>query len=182
MDHLGPDDVGSGYPAVPPLGWQAGRPTRTTPSTGEADSDYAVDRRGRLRLRRRPERPTLTTPSTGEADSDYAVDRRGRLGLRRRPERPTRTTPSTGEADSDYVVDRRGRLGLRRRPERPTRDTCLHATEDVVESTWTYRVAREALACFQKHPSQPEQWAGCRRLYLGGVGQGPHGQRRLQRF
>jgi hypothetical protein len=115
----GPDDVGSGCPAVPPLGWQSrlgGRlglhrrpkPTRTTPSTG-----------GLGLVHRRPEKPTRTTPSTGEADSDYTVDRRGRLGIHRRPE-PTRTTPSTG-ADSDYTVDR-SRLGLHRRPE-PTRTT-----------------------------------------------------------
>jgi hypothetical protein len=113
----GPDDVGSGCPAVPPLGWQS--------RLG-----------GRLGLRRRP-KPTRTTPST-EADSDYAVDR-SRLG--RRPE-PTRTTPSTG-ADSDYIVDR-SRLGLvHRRPERPTRDTCLYATGR--GTPWTCRVAREAL-------------------------------------
>ena len=34
------------------LAGPAGRPTRTTPSTGWADSDYAVDRIGRLGLRR----------------------------------------------------------------------------------------------------------------------------------
>ena len=44
MTIYGPDDVGSGYPAVPPLGWQS-RPG------WEANSDYTVDRRGRLLIR-----------------------------------------------------------------------------------------------------------------------------------
>jgi hypothetical protein len=46
------------------------------------------------------------------------------------------------EADSDYTVDRRVRLGIR---------ACMPR-----RTSWTYRVAREVLACFQGHLSQPE--------------------------
>jgi hypothetical protein len=46
------------------------------------------------------------------------------------------------EADSDYTVDRRGRLWIR---------ACIPR-----RMSWTYRVAREVLACFQGHLSQPE--------------------------
>jgi hypothetical protein len=72
------------------------------------------------------------------------------------------------EADSDYTVDRRGQLWIR--AYMPLR------------TLWTYSVAREVLACFQGHPSQPESCTCCRRLYLGGAGQGLHRRRHLQRF
>jgi hypothetical protein len=47
------------------------------------------------------------------------------------------------EADSDYAVDRRGRLWIR---------ACMSR-----RTSWTHRVARGVLACFQGHPSQPER-------------------------
>jgi hypothetical protein len=88
-----------------------------------------------------------------------------RLGQQRRPERPTRTTPSTGEDDSGYTVDRRGRLGIRAYKPRGTSRTyrghthaCARARTHTHTHTpsWTHRVAREALACFQGDSSQPE--------------------------
>jgi hypothetical protein len=61
-------------------------------------------------------------------------------GLAEPAGRQTRTALST-VADSVYTVDRRGRLGIR--AYMPWR------------TSWTYRMARKVLPCFQGHPSQP---------------------------
>jgi hypothetical protein len=85
-----------------------------------------------------------------------------------------------------YAVDRTGRLGLGRRPDSLTRADSAYATTNAPASHGgrrglTGRPVKHCLAARDIRVNRSSD-PGCRRLYLGGAGQGLHRRRHLQRY